>query len=268
MRNLDWGDDDLPAERAAVLLVHEPPGGARWLSIGFVGLVGSVTGVNEHGISLSEIGAKSRDRSYAGTPMPLLLDRVLACSRTLDEAVAILRETPTTGGYNFLVGSARERRGAVIERTARRAAVFDVSADRPAAAYAGHPWFRGFAGFDCRADTAADPAIRALQRCSRGDDGTPAGTTAYERRYRAQLERFEASGSRLDLEEAFRLAEHVAPDDNLQSVVYDVERGRVHVRHRAWRRDGARAVGADRARLRAAAQPAAVVDLAAIFPPR
>jgi hypothetical protein len=52
-------------------------------------------------------------------------------------------------------------------------------------------------------------------------------------------------------------------------VIYDVERGRVYVRNRASFRDGhVDLTDAERGRVRAAAQPPAVVDLSVVFPPR
>ena len=100
-RNLDWGDEIMRAQESTVLLAHEPKDGYRYLSIGFIGLVGSVSGINEHGISLTEIGANSIDKTRAGTPMPLILEEVLAKAKNLDEAFRIIADTPGTGGYNF-----------------------------------------------------------------------------------------------------------------------------------------------------------------------
>lgn len=263
MRNLDWGDDELGTARETVLLVHEPPGELRYLSIGFVGLVGSISGINEAGISLSEIGADSSDRRLRGTPMPFLLERVLAQARTLDQAVELLRDVTTTGGYNFMVGSARERRGAVVERTAQHAGVYYISSEN----YADDPNYFGFDGFDCRAAPAAHPAIRRFQNCNRGEDGSPVGQPAYEDRYRKQIELFEQWGRKLDLDRAVQLTEAVAPKDNVHSILYDFDRGRVYLRNRAWFRDGrTNASEAERMLLRAAAQPPVVVDLGAVFP--
>jgi hypothetical protein len=261
LRNLDWGGDELPVAQGTVLLLHEPPEGQRWLSIGFVGLIGSISGINESGISISEIGAETRDKTQAGMPMPILLEDVLARARTLAEAVAILRQAPGTGGYNYMVGSARERRGVVVEKTARHTAVFEIGPDN----YADNPWFRGFVGFDCRADTAADPTVRGAQRCS-GGPGSPEGHGAYENRYKKQVELFEQWGRRLDVERAAALAREIAPRTNLHSILYDYERGRVYVRNKAWFADGRRnAPREDLLRLRAAAQPAAVIDLRRYF---
>jgi len=261
LRNLDWGGDELPAAQGTVLLLHEPPEGQRWLSIGFVGLVGSVSGINESGLAVSEIGAESKDKTQGGMPMPILLEEVLSRARTLDEAVAIMRQAPGTGGYNYMIGSARERRGVVVERSARHTAVFEIGPDN----YADNPWFRGYLGFDCRADTAADPAVRAVQRCS-GGPGSPEGRGAYEDRYKKQLELFERWDRRLDLDRAAELAREIAPRTNLHSILYDFERARVYVRNKGWFADGRRdAPREDLMRLRAAAQPAAVIDLTRWF---
>lgn len=264
LRNLDWGDDELPVAQRAVLLVHEPPGKRRYLSIGFVGLVGTVSGINDAGISLTEIGAGSEDWTERGMPMPLLLEKVLAEASTLDEAVHILRTTPGNGGYNYLIGSARERRGAVVEATARHSAVFEIGPDN----YADNPVFFGFAGFDARSSTAAAPWIRSLQEDS-GGPGSPLGHPAYEERYKRQIDMFEAFGRRLGMEQATEIARAVCPGENVQSVLYDFDRHRVFVRNRAWFKDGRTDLSEqDRLRIVAGAQPPAIVDLRRIFPSR
>ncbi len=261
MRNLDWGGVDLPAAQGTVLLLNEPPEGQRWLSIGFVGLVGSISGINESGIAISEIGSESKDKTQNGMPMPILLDDVLARARTLDEAVAIMRKAPGTGGYNYMLGSARERRGVVVEKTARHTAVFEIGPDN----YADNPFFDSFAGFDCRADTAADPTVRAVQSCS-GGPGSPAGKGAYENRYRKQIELFEGWGRKLDIDRAAELTLAVAPRKNLHSILYDFERGVVYVRNQAWFASGRTdASKEEQMRTRAALQEPAVIDLRRLF---
>ena len=261
MRNLDWGETDLPASEGSIVLLHEPPGGQRWLSIGFVGLVGSLSGINESGIAISEIGAGTNDKTKKGMPMPLLMEDVLRRARTLDEAVAIIRKAPGSGGYNYMIGSARERRGVAIEKTANHTAVFEIGPEN----YKDNPYFEGFAGFDCRADTAADPTVRSVQDCS-GGPGSPVGRGSYERRYRKQLELFEAWGRRLDIDRAKELALAVAPRNNLHSILYDYDRGRLYFYNQAWFADGRKdASREDQMRTRAAAQPPAVIDLRRYF---
>jgi len=266
LRNLDWGSDILRPQTRTILLIHEPTGGARYLSLGFIGLVGSVSGINEHGISLTEIGSKTADKSRAGIPMPLMLERILAEAKTLDDALRIMRESPGTGGYNFLIGSAKERRGAAVEKTAHRTAVFKIGEE----SYRENPFFKDFEGFDCRADTAADPQVRRYQLCSGGDPSaatppSPARSGAYRRRYKAQLDSFEKFGRRLSIEKAAELAARSAPRSNLHSILYDFERATVYLRNKAWPKQGA-ATKAQERQMRAAIQAPIRIDLRRVFP--
>ncbi|MDF1660859.1 MAG: C45 family autoproteolytic acyltransferase/hydrolase [Planctomycetota bacterium] len=266
LRNLDWGDPHMRPQDATVLLAHEPENGYRYLSIGFVGLIGSVSGINEHGISLTEIGSETADKTRAGMPMPLMLESILARAKNLDEALQIMRESPGSGGYNFLVGSAKERRGAVVEKTANKTAVFLMELDN----YKGNDDFQSFQGFDCRADTAADLSVRKSQLCSGGDPSaskppSPSKSGAYRKRYKPQVELFQKFKT-LNIERAAEIADRVAPRSNLHSILYDFEKRRVYVRNKAWYRDGRHPSKKEEKRLKAASQAPAVVDLDLIFP--
>lgn len=267
-RNLDWGDDVMRPQQATILAIHEPEDGYRYLSIGFVGLIGSVSGINEHGISLTEVGSNSADKTRAGTPMPLMLERVLAEAKTLDEAIAIMRETPGTGGYNFLIGSAKERVGAAVEKNASRTAVFRIGEKN----YQDNPHFEDLEGFDCRADTAADPQIRRFQLCSGGDPDAdspppPTASRAYRTRYKPQVELFDKRFKRtMTIEAAEAIVAETAPKDNLHSIIYDFERRRVYLRNRAWLKSLAAPTSPEKRRLRAALQGRVEVDLDLIFP--
>lgn len=268
LRNLDWGDPHMRPQDATVFLAHEPDNGYRYLSIGFVGLIGSVSGINEHGISLTEIGSETADKTRAGMPMPLMLESILANAKNLDEALEIMRKSPGSGGYNFLVGSAKERRGAVVEKTANKTAVFLMELEN----YQGNDDFQSFRGFDCRADTAADPSVRKNQLCSGGDPSaskapSPKKSGAYRKRYAPQVELFKKF-KKLNIERAESIAERVAPRDNLHSIIYDFEKRRVYARNKAWFRDGRHPSKKEEERLKAASQNAAVVDLDLIFPRR
>ena len=130
--------------------------------------------------------------------------------------------------------------------------------------------FADFVGFDCRADTAADPAIRKVQLCSNGDPTakvtpSPRGSRAWRERYRRQVDLFERFGGRITRARAEAIALETAPVDNLHSIIYDFERGEVLLRNKAW------ALAEDpsdelRERLRAAARPPVVIKLREAFP--
>jgi hypothetical protein len=269
LRNLDWGDPHMRPQDSTVLLAHEPEDGYRYLSIGFVGLIGSVSGINEHGISLTEIGSESSDKSRSGIPMPLMLESILAHARNLNEAIAIMKTSPGTGGYNFLIGSAKERRGAVVEKTASHTAVFSMNTKH----YQKNPHFQSFQGFDCRADTAADQTIRKAQLCSHGNPDTqgeapsPTKSGAYSKRYKPQIELFKKYQV-LNIEKAAEIAAKVAPGDNLHSILYDFSKGRVYLRNKAWYKDGRHPSKYEEDALKAALQSAIIIDLDRVFPPQ
>jgi hypothetical protein len=266
LRNLDWGDPIMRPQASSILVVHEPTKGYRYLSIGFIGLVGSVSGINEHGISLTEIGSETSDKTRAGMPMPLMLESILAQAKTLNEALDIMKNSPGSGGYNFLIGSARERAGAVVEKTANHCAVFRMKADN----YKSNKFFHSFEGFDCRADTAANQTIRKAQLCSHGNPEaeiapSPRKSGAYRKRYQPQIDLFKKF-KQLDIQKAAEIAAKVAPRDNLHSILYDFDKRRVYVRNKAWFQDQRMPSKNEENRLKAAIQAPVIVDLDKVFP--
>jgi len=138
----------------------------------------------------------------------------------LDEAIALIQAARRTVGANYLLGDAPARRGAAVETTSRRAVVFEADDPRErAVAYA-----RPMADVVLRADTAIDPEIRERQRASDGEPGKPGleppGGSAYEVRYVGQAEGLAAEYGRITPEVARLIARTVAPESNIQSVVF------------------------------------------------
>ena len=118
---MDVGKHDR-LQNHAILIVRQPSSQDDAVAIAsavpsWAGFLGSVTGMNMRGISVGEMGSSSSDETYAGLPMIFLVREVLRRSKTLDEAVAIFRVGPRTCGYNYLVGSGRERKAVAIEVT-------------------------------------------------------------------------------------------------------------------------------------------------------
>jgi hypothetical protein len=75
-----------------------------------------------------------------------------------------------------------------------------------------------------RADTAVDPAIREQQLASKGNPTQPGleppAGSAYEVRYLKQVEGIQRLFGRIGVDEAQQIAREIAPDSNVQSVVY------------------------------------------------
>jgi predicted choloylglycine hydrolase len=69
-----------------------PDKGYAFVSVIWGGMVGAVTGVNEHGVYISMNAAGTMDFRRFGTPSSLVLLKALQNSKTADEALHILRD--------------------------------------------------------------------------------------------------------------------------------------------------------------------------------
>ena len=150
-RNFDWEADPIFDEERLVVLC-EPDDGIPFASLAWAGMVGSVSGMNREGISITVNGAPSRLPRTVGTPTCLVARHVLQHARTIDDAVKIIREHRVFVSALFLVGSRRDRRSVVVEKTPERTAVRE----------AGTNSFEVCANHFMTPDLAADPLNRAF----------------------------------------------------------------------------------------------------------
>ena len=218
MRNLDWAIQS-NVQRYAAIVVQHPEGKHSFVSIGWLGFIGVVSGINDQGISVAEIGAKTTDVVLEGIPMPFLLRRVLEESDDLEKAVGIVRTVPRTGGYNYLFAGAQAQKAVALETTRNQCAVFwaDQEPTVPFSLLVPNALFRS--------DWALDPAVRDLQLASRGHPNrpgleSPEGSTAYQVRYVGQGLLLRAFSGRVSPEVAMSIARAIAPSSNIQSAVF------------------------------------------------
>lgn len=218
VRNLDWAIQS-DVQRYAAIFVYHPREKHSFVSIGWLGFIGVISGIGEGGISVGEIGAKTQDASLEGIPMPFLLKEVLEESDDLREAVSIVQTASRTGGYNYLFADASRAQAVALETTRSRCAVFwaDQEPDVPFGLEVHNAIFRS--------DWALDPDVRDLQRASRGDPSrpgleSPLGSSAYDVRYRGQGQLLLKFHGVIDPEIAMAIARAIAPSSNIQSVVY------------------------------------------------
>jgi isopenicillin-N N-acyltransferase like protein len=93
---------DIGLQHNAVVTVFIPKGRHPWLSLGYAGFIGTVTGMNAHGLAIGEMGGRG-EGLWDGMPMSFLLRDVMERARTVEEAVAIIRETPRTCEYYYVL---------------------------------------------------------------------------------------------------------------------------------------------------------------------
>jgi hypothetical protein len=103
-------------EQNAVVIVHQPDYGHAWVNIGYAGFVGTVTAMNEKGISIGEMGGGGYG-NWDGKPMAHLLREVMEKAATLDEAVAIMKNSPRTCEYYYVISDGRAKKAVGIKAT-------------------------------------------------------------------------------------------------------------------------------------------------------
>lgn len=198
IRNLDWAIGS-NVQRYAALMVYEPAGKRPFVSVGWLGFIGVLSGISRSGISVAQIGAETQDSNLRGLPMPFLLRRVLEESDDLKQAVKIVEEGPRTVGYNYLFADAKTRSAVALETTRQHSAVFWMDPENRLV----------------RADYPLDPVVRGLQT-----EKFPEKTKAYQVRYRGQEQLLEKFYGKINPEIAMAIAGAIAPASNIQSVVY------------------------------------------------
>ncbi len=113
-RNLDFESFGV-ADKNTVVLVYHPEGRYAFATIGWPGMIGAVSGMNEFGLTLSCMEVPRGPGLVAkGMPYALLYRSVLERCKTVDEAVQLLRDTTRQTPNNLMLMDAAGRR-AVVE---------------------------------------------------------------------------------------------------------------------------------------------------------
>ena len=102
---------EIGLQNHAVTFVHVPDGRHAFVNVGYAGFVGSVTGMNEKKVAFGEMGGAGHGL-WDGMPMGFLMRKGMEEADTLDEALAIFRETPRTCEYYYVISDGKARNAA------------------------------------------------------------------------------------------------------------------------------------------------------------
>jgi predicted choloylglycine hydrolase len=119
-RNLDWVNHEV-AHRSGVVFLVEAQGERRVLSVGWPGIAGVVTGMNDRGVVVTMNMAFSSDAEPDATPALLRIRDVLGHAASAPAAVATATAAPRTMAMNWMVADAAG--ASVVELTGHRFAV-------------------------------------------------------------------------------------------------------------------------------------------------
>lgn len=93
---------DINLQAGAAVIVFMPEGYNKWMTLSYAGFIGTVTAMNEHGLAIGEMGGRG-EGDWDGMPMSLLLRDVMERAKTVDEALKIIKETPRTCEYYYVL---------------------------------------------------------------------------------------------------------------------------------------------------------------------
>ena len=126
-RNLDWGFGETLSEYGCLVL-FEPDDGHRFFSVGWPGHCGTLTAMNEAGITVTvDSIAAPKDTGMAGVPIMVLLREIAQHASNLGEAVDTVKSTIEAGqgtcGYHIVIADGNAKDARVVEVSAHHYAV-------------------------------------------------------------------------------------------------------------------------------------------------
>jgi isopenicillin-N N-acyltransferase like protein len=115
-RNFDFyvGDD---FARDKIVAFYNPDHGHNFMMVTFGGMTGVLSGMNEAGLTVTINAAKSDIPSSAATPVSLVAREILQYAGNIEEAYQIAAKRKMFVAESFLIGSARDGKAVVIEKT-------------------------------------------------------------------------------------------------------------------------------------------------------
>lgn len=116
-------------QRYPVVIVYHPNegNGHKFANIAWAGVVGSVSGISEIPLAISEIGDdydKDND-SFEGIPFMFLLRDILQFDKSLDEAIERVRKGPRTTSLIYAIGDGRLGQARSLQTSRTLCNVFD-----------------------------------------------------------------------------------------------------------------------------------------------
>lgn len=125
-RNFDFYAGDDFAKNKIIAFI-EPEDGHKFMSVTWGGMIGVVSGMNDQGLTVTINAGKSQFPLVAKTPVSLVTREILQYASTIEEAVAIAKKREVFVSESIFVGSAKDKKAAVIEVSPKNFGVYEVS---------------------------------------------------------------------------------------------------------------------------------------------
>jgi hypothetical protein len=125
-RNFDfYAGDDFAKEK--IIAFVNPTNGHKFMSVTWGGMIGVVSGMNEHGLTVTINAGKSKIPWVAKTPISILNREILQYASTINEAIAIAKKRKVFVSESILIGSAQDKKAIIIEVSPKKFGVYNVS---------------------------------------------------------------------------------------------------------------------------------------------
>ncbi len=124
-RNFDFYAGDEFAKNKIIAFV-EPENGYKFMSVTWGGMIGVVSGMNDQGLTVTINAGKSQFPLIAKTPVSLVTREILQYASTIDEAIAIAKKREVFVSESIFVGSAKDKKAAIIEVSPHNFGVYEV----------------------------------------------------------------------------------------------------------------------------------------------
>lgn len=175
-------------EKGAVVMVMQPQGRNTWVNIGYAGLIGSVTAMNDKRLAIGEM-AGTHPREWEGKPMAELVREVMERASTIEEALEIMKKTPRTCDYYYVISDGKIRKAVAVRATVTKFEVIEAGKKH-----------------DKFPDPVRDTAVVA---------------PAEGKRYEELIKRIKEKDGKLDSDQVWELMKPpVAMDSNIQTVLF------------------------------------------------
>lgn len=115
--------------RDKLIAFYKPSAGHSFMTVTWGGMTGVLSGMNAEGLTITLNAAKSDVPGGAAMPVSLLARQILQYAANIEEATRIARQYKTFVAESFLIGSARDKRAVVIEKSPEAMAVFRTDTD-------------------------------------------------------------------------------------------------------------------------------------------
>ncbi|MGZ4034654.1 MAG: C45 family autoproteolytic acyltransferase/hydrolase [Bacteroidia bacterium] len=126
-RNFDFYVGDEFAEDKFINFV-KPKDGYKLMMVSWAGMIGTVSGMNEKGLTVTINASKSEIPTSAATPISILAREILQYAKNINEALAIAKKRKTFVSESLLIGSLEDNRTATIEKTPSKTELFNSPA--------------------------------------------------------------------------------------------------------------------------------------------